>query len=184
MAGLSECRLAMVGVAAILILVACEREERTFRLDPPLSDELERAALSPEGHGGAPPPAASLNGNRYETSAYQLSQGKRLYAWFNCKGCHANGGGGSGPALIDGRWKYGGDLLDIVVSIRDGRQNGMPAFGDKLTPEQIWQIAAYVRALSQNFPQPAAPGRDDTMHARPAENRTPAMIPAPKTPVR
>src|ERR687888_250890 len=46
--------------------------------------------------------------------------GKRHYAWFNCNGC-GNGGGGSGPALIDGRWKYGGDLIDIVISIRDGR---------------------------------------------------------------
>jgi cytochrome c oxidase cbb3-type subunit 3 len=121
-----------------------------------------------------------MNGNRYETSAYQLSEGKRLYSWFNCKGCHANGGGGSGPALIDGRWKYGGDLPDIVATIRDGRPNGMPAYGEKATAEQIWQLAGYVRALGQIFPQPAAPGRSDGMQARPAENRTPAIAPEPK----
>jgi cytochrome c oxidase cbb3-type subunit 3 len=157
--------------------LGCEREERAFRVDPPLAQELEHVALSPEGHGGAPPPVASMRGNRYETSAYQLSEGKRLYSWFNCKGCHANGGGGSGPALTDGRWKYGGDLLNIVTTIRDGRPNGMPAFGGKIPAEQIWQIAAYVRALSQNYPQPAAPGRSDTMQARPGENRTPATEP-------
>jgi cytochrome c oxidase cbb3-type subunit III len=175
---------ALFGCMTILALAGCKREERTFRLDPPLSDELEHVAVSPLGHGGAPPPVVSMDGNRYETSAYQLSEGKRLYSWFNCKGCHANGGGGSGPALIDGRWKYGGDLPDIVVTIRDGRPDGMPAYGRTVPAEQIWQIAAYVRAMSQTYPQPAAPGRSDTMQARPAENRMPSMAPVPETPAR
>jgi cytochrome c oxidase cbb3-type subunit III len=171
------CRRVLAAAAATVLLLGCEREERTLRLDPPLHEELEQVAVSPEGHGGTPPPVASTPGNRYETNAFELSQGKRLYSWFNCKGCHANGGGGSGPALTDGRWKYGGDLPDIAVSIRDGRPNGMPAFGGKIPAAQIWQIAAYVRVLSQNYPQGAAPGRSDTMQARPAENRTPATEP-------
>jgi cytochrome c oxidase cbb3-type subunit 3 len=179
MAKVSKC-IALLGMLIGLAVAGCEREERAFRLDPPLAEELAYVAVSPLGHGGAPPKATSLHGNRYETSAYQLSEGKRLYGWFNCKGCHGNGGGGSGPALTDGHWKYGGDLPDIVVTIRDGRENGMPAYGGKVPPEQIWQIAAYVRALSQNYPQGAAPGRDDAMQARPAENRTPATAPLPK----
>ena len=67
-------------------------------------------------------------GSPYENNAYQLGQGKRLYDWFNCKGCHANGGGASGPALIDGWWRYGPDPVSIFLSIRDGRPHGMPAF--------------------------------------------------------
>ena len=29
-----------------------------------------------------------------EQNAYAIAQGKRLFSWYNCVGCHANGGGG------------------------------------------------------------------------------------------
>ena len=48
----------------------------------------------------------------------------------------------------------------------------MPSFRGKVPDDQIWQIAAYVRSMSGNVPKDAAPGRDDDMHPRPAENRT------------
>ena len=53
----------------------------------------------PGGQVPPAPPAAS----RYEETGYDASEGKRLYASFNCKGCHANGGGSIGPALMDDR---------------------------------------------------------------------------------
>ena len=53
----------------------------------------------------------------------------------------------SGPALTDGWWRYGPDAVTVFVSIRDGRPNGMPAFRDKLTTEQIWQLTGYVRSV-------------------------------------
>ena len=46
---------------------------------------------------GSLPRILIVQGSPYENNAYQLSQGKRLYDWFNCKGCHASGGGASGP---------------------------------------------------------------------------------------
>jgi cytochrome c oxidase cbb3-type subunit 3 len=100
-----------------------------------------------------------------------------LYSWFNCNGCHANGGGGMGPPLIDDRWIYGGSIENIVATIREGRPNGMPSFRGKIPDDQIWEIAAYVRSMSGNVPKDAAPGRDDAMHPRPAENRTPESPP-------
>ena len=43
-----------------------------------------------------------------EGNAYAVAQGKRLFRWYNCSGCHATGGGGDwGPALMDDKWIYG-----------------------------------------------------------------------------
>jgi cytochrome c oxidase cbb3-type subunit 3 len=118
-------------------------------------------------------------GEQYETNAYHVSQGKKYYTWFNCNGCHANGGGDSGPALIDDTWIYGGEIENIVQTIREGRPNGMPSFRGKVPDEQIWQIAAYVRSMGRYIAKDVAPGRNDDMHARPAENRLPAATPIP-----
>jgi mono/diheme cytochrome c family protein len=99
----------------------------------------------------------------YEGNAYQISEGQRYYEWFNCSGCHAHGGGDIGPALMDDEWRYGGAITQIRASIADGRPNGMPAFGDKIPDEQLWQIAAYVRSMSGNADKLAASSRDDHM---------------------
>jgi cytochrome c oxidase cbb3-type subunit III len=94
------------------------------------------------------PETTSLRAMGYENSAYQATQGKKLFAWFNCTGCHTNGGGGSGPALMDDEWLYGSRIENIVASIAEGRPNGMPSFRGKIPDEQIWQLAAYVRSLA------------------------------------
>ena len=138
----------------------------------------------PNGIGGAPPPASVALGHTYRGNAYQLAQGKRLFAWFNCRGCHFDGGGGMGPALTGGWWRYGPDAVSIFVSIRDGRPNGMPSFREKLTTEQIWQLTGYVQSLGALSARTAAPSRDDEMQARPAENRAPAAATMPDAPSR
>jgi cytochrome c oxidase cbb3-type subunit 3 len=120
--------------------------------------------------------------NPDDENAYAVSEGQRLFNAFNCSGCHANGGGGMGPALMDERWIYGGSLVDIVASIRDGRPNGMPSFREKIPAEQIWQVAAYVRSLGVVAASAAAPARSDEMQTRAAENRTPAMSEASSAP--
>ena len=53
----------------------------------------------------------------------------------------------------------------------------MPSFRGKIPDNQIWQLAAYVRSLSGNVPKDAAPGRNDDLNARPAENRLPEIKP-------
>jgi len=115
-------------------------------------------------------------GKPYGHNAYQLGQGKRLYNSFGCRDCHGDGSGGSGPPLLDGWWQYGPDVVSIFLSIRDGRPGGMPAFRNKLATEQIWQLAGYVNVLGAYSASTAAPGRDDDLHTRPAENRAPASI--------
>jgi cytochrome c oxidase cbb3-type subunit 3 len=167
-------------LALMLVLAACKREERSFRTEPPISAALNEVAVLPGGIAGALPDIERIQGNSFVNNAYQLSQGKQLFDWFNCSGCHAKGGGASGPALMDAWWRYGPDAVSIFVSIRDGRPHGMPAFRDKLTTEQIWQLTYYLRTLGTTRPRTAAPNRNDEMAARPAENRGPATFSPPK----
>jgi cytochrome c oxidase cbb3-type subunit 3 len=52
-----------------------------------------------------------------------------------------------GPSLRDASWIYGSSPIEIANSIAEGRAYGMPAWGTKLTPAQIWQITAYIQSL-------------------------------------
>jgi cytochrome c oxidase cbb3-type subunit 3 len=112
-------------------------------------------------------------------NAWAVNDGARLYQWMNCTGCHANGGGGMGPALIDAMWIYGGEPNDLFRSIAGGRPNGMPAFGGRLTEEQIWHLVAYVRALSANVPADVRPSRMDAMAVKPPESLRSPEPPSP-----
>lgn len=158
----------------LLALSACKREQRDLRTDPAVQAALDGIRIMPVGVSGVPPRVIAVQGDPYETNAYQLNQGKRLYDWFNCKGCHANGGGMSAPALIDGWWRYGPDAVTIYDSIANGRPNGMPAFRDKLTTDQMWQLTGYIRAVGAFKASTAFPSRNDEMQSRPSENRAPA----------
>ena len=172
-------RMAVLALLACPVLAACEREKRDLRLDPPSLAALDQVAHMANGISGAPPDVYVALDRTYETNAYNLSQGKRLYEWFNCTGCHANGGGGAGPAFLDGWWRYGPDPVSLFVSIRDGRPHGMPSYRDKLTTEQIWQLADYVQTIGVYAGRTAAPSRNDAMQSRPAENRGPAGADVP-----
>ena len=70
--------------------------------------------------------------------------------------CHFNGGGGMGPALMSGHWRYGGQMDQIYESIAQGRPNGMPTWQGTLVPSLIWDLAAYVKSLSESAPSSAS----------------------------
>jgi cytochrome c oxidase cbb3-type subunit 3 len=165
--------LLIISLAA-LTLAACDREDRDYRSNPVTAETNEKISLVPLSPGpGGPTERRSGIGKDYEENAYHIGQGKKLYAWFNCNGCHSNGGGGSGPPLMDDTWIYGGQIENIAQTIREGRPNGMPSFRGKIPDDQIWQIAAYVRSMGRNVPKAAAPGRNDDMSPGPAELRRP-----------
>jgi cytochrome c oxidase cbb3-type subunit 3 len=173
---LTSAPLSVKSMCVLLVssLCGCAREERQFRTDPPVAAALEAVAPMPNGIAGAPPDAYVAAGEPYKSNAYDLSQGKQLYGEFNCNGCHAEGGGASGPAFLNGWWRYGPQLVSIFVSIRDGRPRGMPAFESRLTTGQIWQLAGYVQSIGAYSAKTSAPSRNDAMQSRPAENRSPA----------
>lgn len=167
--------------AALLLMVvgACLgwfRQARELRVDPPVAADLDQFRLMPNAISGTPPESYFALGKPYETDAYNLSQGKRLFAWFGCSTCHGDGRGGVGPSFLDGWWLYGPEMVSVVASIRDGRPHGMPAFRDRMTTEQIWQLAGYIQTIGSYTPKTAAPGRNDDKQTRPAENRGPAKI--------
>jgi cytochrome c oxidase cbb3-type subunit 3 len=158
-------------VALALLLAGCEREDREYRPDPITTETHEEIAQTVLSPGDAPAvQRPSGLGAQYTGNAYHVSQGKKWFAAFNCNGCHSNGGGGSGPALMDDKWTYGSNIENIVQSIREGRPNGMPSWRGKIADEQIWELAAYVMSMSGNVTSDVAPGRNDDMAGKPPEN--------------
>ena len=146
-------RALIVLLCVTLAASACDREKRPFA--QPANTTVEK-----------PDP--------YRDNAYGISEGKRLFTQYNCSGCHANGGGGIGPALMDDEWRYGYEAADVFATIAGGRPNGMPAFRDKVSEDQMWQLAAYVLSMSGQARLDVLPGRSDHLRSRTAENLTPA----------
>jgi cytochrome c oxidase cbb3-type subunit III len=158
-----------VAAAAALCIAftACKREERRFRETPPGATAYNPVSMSDLNPG----PSLMEVGvkNPYEDNAYAVSEGKRLFSQMNCSGCHSNGGGGIGPPLIDDEWIYGSDPQNIYSTIVEGRPNGMPSFRGRLASYQVWQIAAYVRALGGFQGKEIRTTRDDHMMVKESE---------------
>jgi len=171
----SRASLLILGVAA-LTLSACDREERHSRAKP--IGETVPAGESPDTiwPGGKQPPTLDPRAKLYDNNANAISQGQTLYTQMNCEGCHFHGGGGMGPPLMDDEWRYGGRIDQIAATIAEGRPNGMPSWSGKLTDDQIWNLAAYVRTLSGQPSKDAVPSRSEEM-----SNTTPATL-APRQP--
>ena len=173
-------RLSAVAALALLSLPACEREARRFH--PPEAATPDAAQRVTELQPGPPVhtvgvPSPSPGRGPYEENAYGVSQGKTLYNQFNCSGCHSQGGGGMGPPLMDDKWLYGSDPEQIFETIVQGRPNGMPAFGNKIVPDQVWQLVAYVRSMSGLLRKDVAPGRSEDMQVRSQEQATQKAVP-------
>jgi cytochrome c oxidase cbb3-type subunit 3 len=96
--------------------------------------------------------------NPFGTDPVAITDGRRLFNSYNCSGCHGDhAGGGMGPSLRDESWIYGGTEARIASSITAGRAHGMPAWGSKITTEQTWKLAAYIKSLrTPREPEPPA----------------------------
>lgn len=162
----------------VLSLIACEREDRHF--DDSAKPPRPRERLTTLVPG--PYTADVKVDNPYGYNAQAISDGKRLFTWYNCVGCHANGGGGMGPPLMDERWRYGSDPEQIFATIVEGRPNGMPAFRGKVPEDQVWKLVAYVQSLSGNVPKDAASGRPDHMQVRKQDQALPDLVPEKEAP--
>jgi len=78
-----------------------------------------------------------------------LQTGQRLFK-SNCSVCHgSNAKGALGfPNLTDNDWLYGGNPQQLTMTITNGRQGAMPAWGAVLGDEGTKQMVQYVRSLS------------------------------------
>ncbi|HZS04514.1 MAG TPA: cytochrome c [Blastocatellia bacterium] len=160
----------VVGLTAILFALAasgCVREQRRFREIPP-GATAATAVRQTELQPGQPQPEEQIKGP-YDENAYAVSEGQRLYEWYNCVGCHMHGGGNIGPPLMDDKWIYGGSPENIFDTIIEGRPNGMPSYRGRMPNQQVWQIVAYVRSMSGQLSKDVSPGRTDDMNVKTVE---------------
>jgi cytochrome c oxidase cbb3-type subunit 3 len=89
--------------------------------------------------------------NPFEGKADAVAAGHDLFGKMNCAGCHAYDlTGGMGPDLTDASWLYGGKPGEIFHTIAEGTPRGMPAWKDKLTADQIWQLVSYIQSKKAN----------------------------------
>ncbi len=163
--GISRGR-ALTGLCAIVVISACTQSGGTR------SDTAKVSSTSPEepavsqmyvagdslrlmAHDeilpvGFPASAKPLQiNNPYEGDKAAISTGGKLFVAYNCLDCHgADGSGAMGPSFQDGRWHFGGAPGEVFESIYQGRPDGMPAWGGRITNDQIWMLTAYVRSLS------------------------------------
>lgn len=169
-------RIPIVAAALLTIVVGgCEREARRYHELPAGATRAEgvrQTTLQPGESQDVPRVLGA-----YDENAWGMSEGKRLFTAFNCVGCHANGGGGIGPALSDDKWIYGAAPQQIYSTVVEGRANGMPAFGGRIPDQQVWQLVAYVQSLSGLVPKDAAPSRNDDMSVNKPELRVERVTP-------
>ena len=149
------CRILIV-LSIVLASSACNREKRIAEVSASAATLTRLEQNIPLQPGGAsaehkvPPPLKDRSKNPYEGNYYAINNGRRLFSWYNCSGCHSPGGGGAiGPPLIDANWIYGNKPSEIYETIIQGRKHGMPAFGGKIPDYQVWQLVAYVRNMSK-----------------------------------
>ena len=115
------------------------------------------------GRAGIMPPWSSLGAQNVKNLAqYVLSlsnsphnatmaaAGKPLFT--TCAACHGPQGAGNpvlgAPNLTDHIWLHGGSVEDIERTIGGGRQGAMPAWGKRLSNDQMRVLAAYVYHLA------------------------------------
>jgi mono/diheme cytochrome c family protein len=101
----------------------------------------------------APPEPAQAKKVARPTPSQTLQQGRAVYV-ANCARCHGGDGLGKttlglsveAPDMTDTRWQSRRGVRRMTQSVVRGRGQ-MPAFGGKLTREEIAAAIAYVRAL-------------------------------------
>src|SRR5690349_22823853 len=120
--------------------------------DHPAGDTAIAGAMppmfTPVGPVPGPPQIPARRRNPYHDMRSATAEGRVLFVRYNCSGCHGGrAGGGMGPSLRDTVWRYGNSDAQIFSSIMEGRDRGMPAWGTKITEDQIWKLVTYVKSL-------------------------------------
>lgn len=164
----------MAVCVCVAVLTSCQREKHDLRPSPTRLATYGDAANESTLRPGGPIIPQPVVTNPYNGSGYDISEGQRLFDWYNCSGCHAHGGGGIGPPLIKKDWIYGGEPANIFDSIVKGRPNGMPTWGGRIPEYQVWQLVVYVRSMNGEQPTSATPTRADTIEQNPQtiQNKT------------
>ncbi len=163
--------LALLGMMVVAV-AGCQRVRGLPAPNAPAPPSSAAPAAAIPAFDDVPlgnPPGAAIPGtdvkNPLSGDAAAVQDGKALFGAMNCIYCHnANGAGLIGPSLQGPGWRYGGSPIQIYNSVHDGRPKGMPAFGRRLPPREIWKVVAYVESLGGA----SAPATDDSPPAAPS----------------
>jgi mono/diheme cytochrome c family protein len=103
------------------------------------------------------PPIELDRRNPIESNPASIAEGQRLYHASDCALCHGEDGDGKGELAKDGSmnihdWRNpaslayltDGELFNIIVK----GKGGMLPYGDRETPEQVWQMINYIHSVS------------------------------------
>ena len=142
---------------ALLASLGLAAPQASAQQDPTADSGPSEVAVTRIFPNGGTPPPPDPTGAKFEGNKLAIADGKELFSEMNCNGCHFNGGGGMGPALMSGNWRYGGRIEQIYESIAQGRPNGMPSWQFLLQPTLMWELAAYVQTLPETDAASAAP---------------------------
>jgi cytochrome c oxidase cbb3-type subunit 3 len=116
---------------------------------------MAAAVGSPEDVKNVANYVLSLSSAPHDSVRAQLGKSK----FGVCAACHGLDGKGNtaigAPNLTDNIWLHGYGEAVIRAMVNGGKVNPMPAQADKLSPEQIHVLAAYVWGMSNNA-NPAA----------------------------
>ena len=142
--------LTVVGAAVAATDVSGARQTRI----PVSGDTLRFVAHEEHIPVGMPSRARPLSlTNPFEGNRQAIATGAQIFVAYNCIDCHgADGSGAMGPSFQDGRWRFGGSASAVFESIYQGRPEGMPAWGGRISEEQLWMLVAYVRSLAGGDP--------------------------------
>lgn len=139
--------------AGALAVMSCDKHRNEGYEQPVAQASLASKSRITDSAGGVVPGIHSRVtygdlANPYTGQVAAERDGRRLFLMYNCVGCHGGrAGGGMGPSLRDSAWIYGGTDPDLYATIVEGRPGGMPTWGGRIPPDQIWKLIAYIRTL-------------------------------------
>ena len=111
---------------------------------------IAAAVGSPEDVRNVAQYVLSLSGSAHNSIAAEFGRPKFAV----CAACHGANGKGNpamgAPNLTDKTWLHGWGEDAIVAMATKGKTNVMPAHGERLAPEQIHVLTAYVWGLSNS----------------------------------
>lgn len=90
----------------------------------------------------------SLSANEFDNNL--ANTGASVFAE-NCASCHGDDATGDreqgAPNLADAIWLYGGDRKTLTTTVKQSRYGVMPAWGQRLSDEDVRAVSLYVHAL-------------------------------------
>ncbi|HEX4783566.1 MAG TPA: c-type cytochrome [Candidatus Sulfotelmatobacter sp.] len=135
----------IAGIVLSLLLAGGGCQEYSAPAAPESSPAPVPTAVGPIPGAGS---NVKFRSNPFANDPVALQEGRKLFNWYNCSGCHGgHAGGGMGPSLRDQVWLFGERDDQIFDSIAAGRGHGMPSWGSKIPEDQIWKLVTYIKSM-------------------------------------